>query len=628
MNDRVKEILDYPTDTPLKFWLKYWEHRIKELCDLDDFDIQLNCPHFLILEVISEIEHNDFGNRDNKSLFKELLGRVLKQDIAFTELYRAEAGVALKNWDNSPLVVKQILGKILLSMNEYHYLNRITDKLQSLLETKQELNENIKNEICLYTDLLIQELVCLGVNIEDVSSLIKEDNVLMAEGSNVIICKDSFYELQRKDYASEEEYHKAVSIRYKSRSAKEYISNILTHFHKEAKEGFVILRLLGVKGSISYHFKDVHLYSIDKATYLPKEGLNELEKPDSYQYVNIAVKVKYRFLNTSINYAIQRVESLLDYLSFNVKSGDGISISRQFASVVVDGKVCGFKFSVEDNAALLQQHRQLTAFDLTPHGDNLNDWLQEFTENSDISNDTFKKISKSTHWYRKAKCATKFEDKLLYSWIALESVLKVSNTIRVNISPKDSSMINIAKVVCASFMARNRFYSYANNVYRHLIMFTQQFDNYYGVSRETIKAAKLNIKYGEKAELAKFLKELPNLIAEVNDEVYKQELIKLQSFYEDEKGFSNFKELVSNDVILIYRLRNMIVHNAICPEFVIKLYAHKAQLISGYLIQAVRYHYNKYGLDIDEALLRIYTDCQLLESNILMEIKRLKESSN
>ena len=41
MNDRIKEILDYPTDTPLKFWLKYWDHRIKELCDLDDYGIQL-----------------------------------------------------------------------------------------------------------------------------------------------------------------------------------------------------------------------------------------------------------------------------------------------------------------------------------------------------------------------------------------------------------------------------------------------------------------------------------------------------------------------------------------------------------------------------------------------------------
>lgn len=291
MNDRIKEILDYPTDTPLKFWLKYWDHRIKELCDLDDYGIQLNSPHFLLSEIISEIEHNDFANKDNRSSFKELLGRILKQDYAFSELYRVEAGIALKNWNDSPLVVKQILGKILLSMNEYHYLNQIVNKLQNFLETKQELNESIKDEICLYTDLFIQELVCLGVNIEDVSELIKEDNVLISDLCNVVLCGDSFYELRRKDFVSEEEYHKAVSVRYKSRSAKEYISNILTHFHKEAKNGHVILRLLGVKGSISYHFHDVHLYSIDKAAYLPKDSLNEIEKPDSSQYVNIAVKL-------------------------------------------------------------------------------------------------------------------------------------------------------------------------------------------------------------------------------------------------------------------------------------------------------------------------------------------------
>lgn len=160
MNDRIKEILDYPTDTPLKFWLKYWDHRIKELCDLDDYGIQLNSPHFLLSEIISEIEHNDFANKDNRSLFKELLGRILKLDCAFSELYKVETGVALKNWDNSPLVVKTILEKILLSMNEHHYLYQIVDKLQCILEIEQKLNENIKNEICLYTDLFIQELVC------------------------------------------------------------------------------------------------------------------------------------------------------------------------------------------------------------------------------------------------------------------------------------------------------------------------------------------------------------------------------------------------------------------------------------------------------------------------------------
>lgn len=624
MNDKIKEILDYPTDTPLKFWLKYWDHRIKELCDLDDYGIQLNSPHFLLSEIISEIEHNDFANKDNRSLFKELLGRILKLDCAFSELYKVETGVALKNWDNSPLVVKTILEKILLSMNEHHYLNQIVDKLQCILEIEQKLNENIKNEICLYTDLFIQELVCLGVNIEDVSSLIKEDTVLMAEGCNVIICEDSFYELQRKDFASEEEYHKAVSVRYKFRSAKEYISNILTHFHKEAKNGHVILRLLGVKGSISYHFHDVHLYSIDRATYLPEDSLNEIEKPDSSKYVNIAVAVKHRFLNTSINYAKQRVESLLDYLSFNIRSKDKLSISKQFAAIVVDGQVCGSHHSVEDDVNHMRQHRDLMAFDLTPYGDNINDWLKEFTENSDISNNTFKEISKSTHWYRKAKCATKFEDKLLYSWIALESILKVSNSIRVKINPKDSSIINVAKVICSSVMARNKFYSYANNMYTHLIMTTQQFNNYYGFTSKTIESAKLNIQPGDKIELTKFFVELPRLIAEINDEIFKRDLIVLQSFYEDKKCIIDFKSLVSDDVTLIYRLRNMIVHNAVCPEFIIKLYAYKAQFISGSLIQAVRYHYNKHGMDIGNTLLKIYSEYQILESNISSEIKRLK----
>lgn len=624
MNDRIKEILDYPTNTPLKFWLKYWDHRIKELCDLDDYGIQLNSPHFLLSEIISEIEHNDFANRDNRSLFKELLGRILKQDCAFSELYRVEAGVALKNWDNSPLVVKTIFEKILLSMNEHHYLNRIADKLQSILEIKQELNENCKDEICLYTDLFIQEIVCLGVNIEDVSALIKEDNVLISDLSNVVLCGDSFYELQRKDFVSDEEYHKAVSVRYKSRSAKEYISNILTHFHKEAKNGHVILRLLGVKGSISYHFHDVHLYSIDRATYLPEDSLNEIEKPDSSKYVNIAVAVKHRFLNTSINYAKQRVESLLDYLSFNIRSKDKLSISKQFAAIVVDGQVCGSHHSVEDDVNHMRQHRDLMAFDLTPYGDNINDWLKEFTENSDISNNTFKEISKSTHWYRKAKCATKFEDKLLYSWIALESILKVSNSILVNINPKDSSIINVAKVICSSVMARNKFYSYANNMYTHLVMTTQQFNNYYGFTSKTIESAKLNIQPGDKIELTKFFVELPRLIAEINDEIFKRDLIALQSFYEDKKCIIDFKSLVSDDVTLIYRLRNMIVHNAVCPEFIIKLYAYKAQYISGSLIQAVRYHYNKHGMDIGNTLLKIYSEYQILESNISSEIKRLK----
>ena len=70
MNEPICKPLYSPTDMPLKFWLKYWNSRVKEFCDLDDYEIQLNSPHFLLLEILSEIEYNDLGNKDNGAYLK------------------------------------------------------------------------------------------------------------------------------------------------------------------------------------------------------------------------------------------------------------------------------------------------------------------------------------------------------------------------------------------------------------------------------------------------------------------------------------------------------------------------------------------------------------------------------
>lgn len=620
----MKDIFRQSADCRLDYWLKYWRCHIKDLCDLNDYDLQLDSPHFLLKEIITEIKYNDFKNSENRKLFKELLGKVQKLDQVFSELYRTEIGLALKSWDTSPLIVKSICSNILQSMDKCDYLNMIVNKLQNILEGKTKFDEKYKDEICLYTDLLIQELICLGIDIEDIGTFIENENLAIDTDGNVLGCNNSFYELKREDYESEKEYHDAVSARYKNRNAQDYISNILSNFYKEEKDGFVILRLLGVKGSISYQFKDLHLYSIDKATYLPSNNSNDIEKEDSFQFVNVAVKVKHRFLYTSMNYAIRKVNSLLDYLSFNVKCEEGLSISRQFAAIVVDGRVCGSHHSIKDNMECMHNYKILTAFDLTPYNDNLQDWLKEFTDTSDIENETFQKIGNSTHWYSKAVHATKNEDKLLYSWIALESILKVSDSVFKNICPKDCNVLNTSKVLCSSIMARNKFYSYAKNTYLELLTYTQQLGNLFAFKHETIEKARLNLKQGDIIDLSYFFDELPILIDEITNDDYRRKLIKVQSFYESKNGIVAFKNSVCNDIALIYRLRNMIVHNAICPQFIIKLYAHKAQLISGTLIQAIRYYYNEKDVDINDALLGVYLDCQIFENNITAHINRLK----
>lgn len=65
MNDNLRKIFNYPTDTPLKFWLKYWESYIKELCDLDNYETQLDSPHFLLNDIVAEIEYNTFKSKQS-----------------------------------------------------------------------------------------------------------------------------------------------------------------------------------------------------------------------------------------------------------------------------------------------------------------------------------------------------------------------------------------------------------------------------------------------------------------------------------------------------------------------------------------------------------------------------------
>lgn len=214
----------------------------------------------------------------------------------------------------------------------------------------------------------------------------------------------------------------------------------------------------------------------------------------------------------------------------------------------------------------------------------------------------------------------------MYSWIAIESILKVEESIRANIIPneKERNILNLSRLLCSLIIYRNAFYSLAKSNYIHLVESTQNHDNYFGLSSGTIESARLNLKAGERNELAALFKNLPNIIAEMNDEVYKSDLIRLEEFYKDKKGLVDFKKQVCNDMTLIYRLRNLIAHNAVYSPYQTKLYAYKAQFICGSLIHAIRYFCNRYKLGLDDAVLRIYTECTLFEDKIETHIKSMK----
>lgn len=628
MNDNTRKILNIPTDTPLKFWLKYWDSYIEDLCRLDSYSTQLDNPHFILNDIITEIKYNSFNNNHNRKLFKELLGKCLKSDEVFSNLYHSQCGLAFKNWDTSPLYVDSICKNILQSMDKCDYLNAIAKKLKQSIGKNDNFSEEIKSTICVYTDLFITEFSCLGVDINDIKKFIDEDDVCIVEDGEVLCAPETFYELNQTKFKTKELYYEAVSKRLQERSGDDYIDNIIKNFHKQPKDGHVILRLLGIKGSIDSYIQGVHIYSVDKATYLKTNCVSKIEEPDdSFRFVNIAVPISHRFFHTSVNIAKKKANSILDFLSLNIDPEQELSVSKQFAAIEIDGKECGNMQSVDDDIESARFYRDMRSSDLSNVADKLPDLLKEFSNQKRINNETFRKIANATHWYKKAAFSNQYEDKLLYSWIAIESILKVGDHVKANIITleKERNVLNLTKILCSCIMTHNRFYSYARNTYFYLIRATQQNDNFFDFSSKVIENAKLNLQHGDKIKLTYLFNNLPSIIEEINDEVYKCELIRFQSFYKNKNGIKEFKNMVFNDITLIYRLRNLIAHNAVYSQFQTKLYAYKAQFICASLIQAVRYHCNEYGYDIENSLLHIYTEYQIFESNIDNNIKSLKE---
>ena len=601
MKDYLRKINNYPTDTPLKFWLKYWESYINDLCKLDRYCIQLDNPHFILNDIVTEIKYNSFQNSDNRKLFKEMFSKCLKSDEVFSNLYHTQCALAFKNWDNSPLYVDSVCKNILQSMDKCDYLDAIAKKLKQSIGKNDNLSKEIKLVICLYTNLLITEFICLGVDVNDIKKFIDEDDVHITEDGIVMFAPETFYELNQTNFNTKELYYEAVSRRLQERNAEDYIDNIMKHFHKQPKDGHVLLRLLDSKGSIDSYIQGVHIYSVDKATYLKAPHISKIEEPDnSFQFVNIAVPISHRFFHTSVNIAKEKANSILDFLSLNIDQEQKPSVSKQFAVIEIDGEECGSMESFKENIERARFYREMRSYDLSNIADKLPDLLKELNNQKKIDNETFRKIASATHWYKKAMFSDKYEDKLLYSWIAIESILKVGDYVKANIINQEKE-------------------------YFYLIQATQQDDNYFGFSSKVIRNAKLSLKPGDKIKLTYLFNNLPSIVEEINDEVYKCELIRFQSFYKNKNGIKEFKNMVFNDITLIYRLRNLIAHNAVYSQFQTKLYAYKAQFICASLIQAVRYHCNEYGYDIENSLLDIYTECQIFESNIDNNIKSLKE---
>lgn len=625
MDQRIRELLGLPDSTPLKFWLRYWDESVSDFTKLDKFDLQLDNPHFLIEDVLSEIEYNSFQNSDNRQYFKSTLGKCLRNDPAFASICRVQCALALKDWDLSPIYVRSLCQEMLQCINE-KYVDAIIDTLIEVVDGSETLTSSVKRQICKYSNLLISELIAQGISAEDISSFLKEDEAAIDEAGNVIVAGDSFHGILRDSFSAEEEYYEAIKTYLNNRNAKEYLGNLRKQYFKDPQKGYVLLRVKGVKGKTNFTFQGVHFYSVDSTVYIKDSHVfSDIEKPqEDFEFINIAVPVEHKHFNSSLDYALSKATEVLDFLSLDLDATKKISIDRKDISLVIDGHACGSTHDRTADPSFGELMNRIESIDLS----NIQEEISGITlkSHNHIAENDLRKISNAVHWYNKAKTAERDEDKLLYSWIAIESLLKTNNNVQEAIIPEHGrrNTLSLIQEICSGIMLHNKFYTYAFNYYSYIIRSTTHHDNYFDIPSDIIAKANLYRKERGKMIISQFFNNLQEIQSNVNSEILKYELDELDEFYSSVDKLKTYISEIKNDLLLIYRLRNLISHNATYSRTQTKLYGYKARVLCGNLIQAVRHHCQKFSISVDDALVRLHTDHLQFMANIEQRMKTFK----
>ena len=591
-----------------------------------------NSPHVLIDSIISEVEYNGLANSDNRKFFLDSIQKC--RNSTFWTLYGDKMQLLIRNLQHPECseYVLSICKKVVESINEGCYFDSLVNHLLCLITKTKELDYSIKIEINKCTEYIISEFITKGFELGDIGDIVdKETGVVFDVSGKIIYAEETYKNLHEKDFGTKEMYYEAITKAISGKSIPEKILTIKDFFYLEPKNCFVLIRLDGLKGKdVDYMIGDINIYSPHVKKYISNESISNIEiVPFDKNFLNAAIPVKHRMLRTSISHAKSRLTEILNLIELNYGNEEKICYDEHDASVVENGFLLGcVNLTIGDEDAY-KKHLSFVKYshslDISPDHVKLEEMTENLTPFSNISDCDSMKLSRAIHWYQKGKNVTNPEDKLLFHWIALESVIKTSEKVYRNVvGKKDARMIDCLSKICVAINTMSFFYNYAYNTYLNLNNYTQNWDNYYNLPQDVIEKAGLNMIPGDKVHLSKFFKNLDLIIDSINREIIKTELSNVKIFYSDIKGIQKNTEEYGSFILLSYRLRNLIAHNAVYPRYIINYYANALQNTCGNVLRYITDLYKIKGKTVNEILLDIsikYDEFLLNFSNELKEYK-------
>ena len=597
-------------NTPLEYYQIYWDEYISDLLDSSNSEVMMQSPRMVIHEILSEITYHQFKNKENVSYYKKKLGEWLKNDRVFNELFKQDIILSFSFFDSQhSLMLKELFKGVLIRFNTERYFEKVFLDFVDFMETRPLLTYDNKKKINAYVNLIIAEFKSEGFALEDIKNIPSQiDNVAITTDGHVVSAPNSFYELQYSDYETKEKYYEAIEERIKKRTIAECLQGIIDKFYCTPQEGYMLIRLTGLKGNIDTTIDDVHIYSPKNHKYITEKGFSDIEDLTDMDYLNAAVPIDNVGLFSSISYAKSKLVSVLEILSLTYDTKVKIDYGRGNFVVVINGKESGFHDSVDSDDERYHDrahfYKYAMSFDAKEIEDDRDEIVKHYEAVHYPYSETTIKLSNAVHWCYKAKNAATDEERLLNSWFALEGMMKISDEVMHSLPiKKEDGVMKVVQYIAKATLSIRKFHNYWIEAYAKALYSIQDELLSFNLSEDLKKRAGLNLNPGDKYDTKSFFACISELEEAVSHQLYKNELHEVADYYSSKNGFEDYAHQIENDVLIIYRLRNLIAHNAVIPSESLILYSRKAYMICRYIIRYFIDHKTNKKITIENMIL-------------------------
>lgn len=612
----------------VEYFQIYWVDYVASLLDGDNLDEHLESPRMLLNDIISEIVYNKFKNNENVQYFKNELSKWYKNDTALKLISGTDIQNALKHHfhETHQKILLEICKKILADLDKYNYVDKLFDGLLEHLEHYQEITSETKEYVRIYTKLIIAEFVSKGYDLQDIKNYSYDiPGVIIVAGGEVISAPNTYLDIRKKQFSSEESYYKAVANRILLRNNAEILTNIKNRYYDKPIDAHIIMGLSYIKGVSEVNVGSVTIYSPMVRRFVKVSDGCSIEKESCYQNLCAAVPIKYVGLHGAIKQAKHKMDEVLEMLSIYYDKEDSIKYDLGEYYVVKDGNIIA-----ESHSRAEKGMRNIDDFHIYAkaiHVDVLNNDQDDisalFQKLQSLSDETTKiRLKNALHWCRSANMAMTNEERLLHSWFALEGLLTVSEDVKACLTSSHFGKIEEIKSIVIAILGKSIFKEKCLAVYSE-ILWRLQNTPCLNIPEDIMEHAGLNIAVGDKYQFDRFVRCAEELSNNISDELLKDKLHKISQFYKSIDCYDNEIRRLMSNIQNMYRYRNLIVHNAIISVETTQYYTQMAYRICREVIGKLLKLCTDSNITIEQAILRLIIDYQCYYSNLPERIKHL-----